>query len=80
MTNQPANRTAADDPHAGLERNFIVEFLRERGHTLESVRRLPEAAAKQLMTEASQYASSRLTEIEARAHFVDEVRGTLPDA
>jgi hypothetical protein len=69
---------ALDDPHARLEKAFIEEFLHERGYSLKELHTLPEEQARQLMTEASTYASSRLTEVEARAHFVDEVHHTAP--
>jgi hypothetical protein len=64
---------AIEDPHAQLEKAFIEEYLRERGYSLKDLHTLPEALARQLMTEASIYASSKLTEVEARAHFVGEV-------
>jgi hypothetical protein len=76
MSTPQAEPQATDDPHARLERAFLEEFLRERGYSLAALRTLPEELARQLMTEASTYASSRLTEVEARAHFVDEVHGT----
>jgi hypothetical protein len=37
---------------------------------------MPEAARHALLTEASTYASARLTEIESRSHFVHELHGT----
>jgi hypothetical protein len=61
------------DPLAELERSFIAEFLRERGHTVDSVRALPDAEAHALLRQASIYASGRLTEVESRAHFVDDM-------
>lgn len=68
-----------DDPHARLERAFIAEYLHNQGYELEKLHELPDATVKRLMTEASLYASSKLTEVEARAHFVNEVHGaTLP--
>ena len=70
---------AVEDPHAQLEHAFIEASLRERGHSLKDLSKLPEAVARQLMTEASTYASARLAEVEARAHFVHEAHGgTLP--
>ena len=58
-----------------LEQHFILEYLKSKGHTPETARALPEAEAKHLLAEASQYASARLAEIETRAHFVEEVHG-----
>jgi hypothetical protein len=36
---------------------------------------MPEEAARQLMVEASAYASARLAELEARARLVQELEG-----
>jgi hypothetical protein len=60
-----------DEPIAHLEHELIVSFLREKGHTLESIKELPETEAHQIMVEASRYASARLAELEARSRFVD---------
>ena len=63
----------SEDPEAPLENAFIDEYLRSRGHDLESVRALPPAEADRLLTEASVYAASKLAEVESRAHFVHEI-------
>jgi hypothetical protein len=39
-----------------------------------SLHALPEATQHTLMREASLYASSRLTEVESRAHYIDDLR------
>jgi hypothetical protein len=77
ITKQP-DEPVAEDPHARMEKAFIDEYLKSQGYDRHRLHELPEALAKQLMTEASQYASGKLTEVEARAHFVDEVHGTSP--
>lgn len=69
-----------EDPKALLEKAFIEEYLKSRGYTLEQVHHLPEEQAKQLMTEASLYASTRLMEVEARAHFMEEIHGSTSHA
>ncbi|HEU4891874.1 MAG TPA: hypothetical protein VFT47_10010 [Vicinamibacterales bacterium] len=61
------------DPHGPLEYALIDEFLAERGHTFQSVDRLPPAERRELLRRASSYATLRLAEIEARAHFVDDL-------
>jgi hypothetical protein len=60
------NRTRRDDIHAYLEGTLIEFYLKSRGHTLEELKTLPEAEVKQLMTEASTYASNKLAEVELR--------------
>jgi hypothetical protein len=65
--------TPRHDQTAALEQSLIAEFLEKRGHTLESLATLPDAARHAIMREASLYASARLTEVESRAHYVDEL-------
>lgn len=78
MTTVPGDIQVSVDPHAQLEQAFIAEFLKTRGHTLESLHKLPAEEARRLMTEASIYASTHLAEVETRARFVEEVDGVSP--
>jgi len=66
------------DPLSELERAFIAEFLQARGHTLETAYALPEAEAHALLQQASVYASCRLTEVESRAHFIEDMHRSAP--
>lgn len=65
----------ATDPGGIMEQQLIEEYLQARGHTLRSVRALPELEGRPLLAAAAEYASLRLTEIEARAHYLDSLRG-----
>jgi hypothetical protein len=62
-----------EDPHAQLERALIEEYLRSQQHSLETLDQLPPDEAERLLQDASVYASGRLTEVESRAHLVDEL-------
>ncbi len=62
-----------EDPQAKLGRMYVEEFLRNKGHTWESVRALPEDAAKKIMVEASTYAAMKLCEVDARASVVKQI-------
>ena len=62
-----------EDRNALLENALIEEYLHEKGYTLEDVNKLPAELAEKLMKEASQYASLKMEEVEARAHFVREL-------
>ena len=62
-----------EDPNAVLEKALMEEYLHERGYSLEKLKELPKEMAKQLMKEATRYASLKLEEIKARAHFVEEI-------
>lgn len=62
-----------DEIHAFLEKTLIEAYLKGKGYTLEDLRDLPEAEARQLKREASTYASNKLAEVEIKAHFVKEL-------
>ena len=71
-TNLP-DEPMMEDPNALLEKALIEDYFRSRGLTLEGLEHLPKRTRKRLMAEATRYASLKLTELEARARFVDEV-------
>jgi nitrate reductase beta subunit len=75
MTSQLTEFLLERGAQASLERAYIEQYLSGLGYSLESLRDLPEAQAKPLMRAASLYASLRLTEVEARSHFVEEMHG-----
>jgi hypothetical protein len=64
-----------EDPQAALERAFIEEYLKTRGHTLRSLHDLPEDQVTALLRSASLYAAIKLAEVEARATYVHEIHG-----
>ena len=66
--------TASEEEiHALLERCLIEEYLKSKGYTRESLKRLPDGEAQQIMKEASTYASGKLSEIEIRARFTEDL-------
>jgi hypothetical protein len=67
------NKESTEDIHAYLEQTLIESYLKDKGCDLKKLKDLPEAEVKQLMTEASTYASNKLAEVELRAHFVEEL-------
>ena len=62
-----------EDPNALLEKALIEEYLKEKGYSHEDLKKLPADLVEKLMKEASQYASLKMEEVEARAHFVKEL-------
>ena len=62
-----------DEPKVAMEKALIEEYLLEQGYSREKLKDLPERVVKQLMKEATRYASLKLEEIEARAHLVEEI-------
>ena len=71
--NKIPDQPLMEDPLAFLEHTLIEAYLKGKGHSLEDLKKLPEAEAKHLMLEASTYASGKLAEIEVRAHLVEEI-------
>ncbi len=63
-----------EDPNAMLEKALMEEFLKEKGYSLEGLKGLSAELAEKLMKEASQNASLKLEEVEARAKFVKELQ------
>lgn len=61
------------DHTAILEGEFIAEYLGRSGYSTQSLHDLPEGQATALMKGASLYASSRLAEVESRAHYIHEI-------
>lgn len=71
--NNKNNLIITEDMHAALEKSLIEAYLKGKGFTLADLKKLPEETAKQLMKDASVYASGKLAELEERAHFVEEL-------
>jgi hypothetical protein len=59
---------------AELETSLIRQFLEARGHTRSSVEALPQVQRDALLAEASVYASAKLSEVESRSHYLDDLR------
>jgi hypothetical protein len=68
------NTEPIEDRNALLEKALIEEYLHEKGYSLKELRKLPIEIADKLMKEASRYASLKLEEVEARAHFIKELK------
>lgn len=61
------------DPHVQLEMVYVAEYLKSKGVALADLQHLPDARVSELMKEASQYASVKLTNLELRAGMVHEL-------
>lgn len=72
-TRKNNNQPLMEDIHAYLEKTLIEAYLKGKGYTLKELKNLPKAVSRQLMKEASVYASGKLAELEERAHFVQEL-------
>jgi len=75
MTTKPIeNVEPIEDRNALLEKALIEEYLHERGYSMKELKKLPVEVADKLMKEASRYASLKMEEVEARAHFVKQLQ------
>lgn len=63
-----------DEARALLEKGLIDEYLRNKGYDRKSLKKLPEYEANRILTEASIYASGKLTEIETKARLKQDLK------
>jgi len=68
-------KLASEGPQSALERKLINEYLQKKGYRIDDLQVLPKEEAKQLLKEASSYASLKLAEVEARAKFRKSISG-----
>ena len=61
------------EPLAELERRIIDDYIRDHGHDPEHLRGSDDPAARKLLADAATHASARLSEVEARSHYVREL-------
>jgi hypothetical protein len=79
MSTNNNNPKTLDDIHPFLEKVLIETYLNGKGYTQEELRGLPEEEARQLMTEASTYASGKLAEVEVKAHLMQVLHDAYLD-
>jgi hypothetical protein len=74
MTNEKSSRPM-EEPLAELERELITAYIAGAGQNLETLLTRTDEQARQLLADASLYASARLTEVESRSHYLRSLRG-----
>jgi hypothetical protein len=74
MTDQQ-DQTPMHEPLADLERHLISAYLAGAGHDFEALLARGDDESRRLLAEASQYASAKLCEIEARSHYLHQLHG-----
>jgi len=65
-----------EEPLAELERQLIHAYVTGAGENVHDLMTRDDDAARQLLADASLYASERLSEIEARSHFLKKLHGS----
>ena len=64
-----------EEPLAELERDLIAAYIAGAGQDVHDLRTRSDDAARHLLAEASRYASAKLSEIEARFHYLHRLHG-----
>lgn len=75
MTTNLADGPPLHEPLAELERELMSAYLAGAGQDLEALLARRDDDARRLLTEASLYATARLTEVESRSHYLRQLRG-----
>jgi hypothetical protein len=75
MTPQHEDTQPMRAPLEDLERHMISAYLAGAGHDLESLLARGDDDVRRLFAEASRYVSAKLSEVEARAHYLHELHG-----
>ena len=65
------------EPLADLERQLIHTYVANAGHNLGELLARTDEDARHLLAEASRYASAKLSEVEARSHYLHQLHGEL---
>lgn len=68
---------ASEGPQSALERQLIIEYLKNRGYQMEDLHNLPAEEAKSLMREACIHAALKLAEVESKAKFRKVIKAPL---
>ena len=75
MTKDQEDRPPLHDLLADLERHLISAYVTGAGHAVEELLARTDDDARRLLAEASQYASAKLTEVEARSQYLHHLHG-----
>jgi hypothetical protein len=68
------DRPPLEEPLAELERQLINAYIVESGHSVQELMGRGDDASRALLAAASRYASQKLSEVEARAHYLQTLR------
>lgn len=65
------------EPLAELERELVAAYVAGTGYNVDQLRARDDAEARDILVQASRYASARLSEVEARLHYLRAIRGEV---
>lgn len=69
------DRPRLEEPLAELERELISAYVAGAGEDLHALLGRHDEEARRLLAEATRHASAKLTEIEARSHYLKKLHG-----
>jgi hypothetical protein len=75
MTTNKPDSAPLEEPLAELERRLMSEYVAAVGQDLHALLNRNDEEAKKLLTEASLYATGKLTEVESRSHYLRKLHG-----
>lgn len=75
MATNDERGAALEVPLAVLERHLITAYLAGAGYDLHELLTRDDEQARRLLAEASRYAGAKLTEVEARSHYLHKLHG-----
>ena len=75
MRKDQGDRPPLHDLLADLERHLISAYVAGAGHRLDELLARTDEDAWRLLAEASRYASAKLSEVEARSHYLHHLHG-----
>ena len=77
MTANQEPASPLEEPLAQLERELMTAYIVGAGEKIETLVSRTDERARQLLTDASMYATARLAEVETRLHYLRSLRGEL---
>jgi hypothetical protein len=75
MATTHIDREPLEEPLARLERALISAYVAGAGESLDDLLARKDEQARRVLAEASLYAAGRLSEVEARSHYLHSLRG-----
>jgi hypothetical protein len=75
MTTNYIDNAPLEEPLAELERELISAYVAGAGQDLHALLTRRDDEARKLLAEASLFASTRLSEVEARSHYLRKLVG-----
>jgi hypothetical protein len=75
MTTRNADTVPLQEPLDLIEQQLIRAYVAGAGHDLDALLARNDEEARKLLADASQYASEKLSEVEARSHYLRSLRG-----